>query len=42
MGYYIIFKKEKDNRETILLQEIDFLEVNNSFDIDLLDEKKML
>lgn len=40
ISYSAYKKKEKDNREKILLQEIEALEFNNSVDIDLLDEKK--
>lgn len=40
ISYSAYKKKEKDNREKLLLQEIEALELNNSIDIELLDEKK--
>lgn len=42
ISYSAYKKKEKDIREKVLLQQIEALELNNSVDIDLLDEKKML
>lgn len=42
ISYSAYKKKEKDNRKKILLQEIEALELNNSIDIDLLDEKYAL
>lgn len=43
-GYFIILsqKKDEDNREKIVLQEIEALQLTNSVDIDLLDKQNAL